>query len=462
MVNIPLGLGDWESASQDVPRLKLHNLYVVRNPNSADELSRVSRPTLDHRTTVGVGPIYTMWKQPNILGGDSLVVSGSQLFRLTSANVATSLGTMAGTDIPQIAGTQLIGLPDNILVARNGLLYLTDGVSMSLVAVPDGQLVSSVATINSYFLISIAGTQKFYWIEPGETTIDPINFASAERIPDPIISITVIGDEVWFLGGSGPEVWVATGDLDTPFQRVSGRVYLDGCHSKDTVSNVVIGGVPAALWVTDTKVVVRGQGVPTKISTEAVDELLKQEDDLSSWSFRHNRSDFYLISSPSFTLSYDIANNLWARWDTYNLPYWVAQSGVQHGSEVVAGNAYTNELYTLTEGVSDVGLPVIREVAGFLPNSAKPVKCGEVVVYVNAGWSPTYGLNPMLELRWSDDLGATWSDYVATSMGAKGQYSRTVSYRSLGLIKQPGRVFEFRMADFVRFRIDYATMNERQ
>lgn len=456
MPNIPLGLGDWESTTQDVSRLKLHNMYVVPNPSTVDGASRVSRPTLTLQTTVGTGPIYQVWQQNNVLSGNIFVVSGSQLYKMTTAYVSTLIGSIPGTDIPQFAGMETI-----LYVVRNGVLYSTDGTTLSTITIPDSQLVQSIATINGYLILTIKNSQKFYWIEPGAVIVDPLNFASAERIPDQIISVQVVGDEVWFLGASGPEVWAPSGDPDPPFLRVSGRVYKEGCFNVASVVSTAIDGLPALLWVTDTKAVVKSQGAPQKISNESVEEILKTSDDISCWSFRYNRHDFMVISSPLFSLVYDMTTNQWARWDTYLLEYWVAQSGTQINSVVYAGDKTSSNIYTLEEGVDDNSLPIVREVAGFFSHYQKPFKCNEVVAYVNSGWSPSYLVEPTLELRWSDDLGATWSDYTQASLGARGDYTRSVAFRSLGLIQDPGRVFEFRISDFVRFRIDYVMMNER-
>lgn len=461
MVSIPLGLGDWESTTQDIQRLKLRNMYVVANPASPDNASRVSRPTLSSVFTVGNGPVVTMWQQPNILTGDILVVSGTELFRVDSELSPTKIGDLPGIGRVDIAGTTNTADENLILLVRDGILYYCDGSTVATISVPDNQAVSSVATLNGYFIFSIKNTQKFYWLKPGSLVVDPLNFASAERIPDPIISVNVVSDEVWFLGLSGPEVWTPTGDSNAPFQRVSGRVYKEGCHSRDAVVATAIDGLPALIWVTDTKAVVKAQGAPSKVSNESVEEILKTSDELSGWLFRFNRHDFYLINSPLFTLAYDITADIWAKWDTYELPYWVAQSGIQTKSTVYTGDAYSNKIYRLEEGVGDDNLPVIREVSGFLPASGRPVKVGEVIAYVNSGWSPSYDVVPSLELRWSDDLGATWSDYVSASLGERGDYQRTVAYRSLGLLRNAGRIFEFRIADFVRFRIDACTMNER-
>ena len=108
---------------------------------------------------------------------------------------------------------------------------LEDGGTPSLtqVPVPDDVGVVSLGYVASYVIVVIAQGNdvngRFYWIEPGETTIDPLNFATAERSPDPIHSVRVVGDQFWLLGSNSTEVWYPTGNQDTPFQRVQGRLF---------------------------------------------------------------------------------------------------------------------------------------------------------------------------------------------------------------------------------------------
>ena len=167
MVNIPLGLGDWESPTQDMSRLKLRNMYVIPNPASPDNASRVSRPTLKTSYVVGAGPITSMWSQPNILSGDTLVVSGQELYRVPANLFPVLIGPLPGVGKAEISGAQFIGLPDVILIARDGVLYHTNGTTITTISIPDGQLVASVDTLNGYFIFSIVNSQKFYWLEPG-------------------------------------------------------------------------------------------------------------------------------------------------------------------------------------------------------------------------------------------------------------------------------------------------------
>lgn len=461
---IPLGTNDWSSAAENHQRFRLHNMYLTDNPTTPDGVSRVSRPTLTPFMTVGAGPIAGIWKQEGVLGGLWFIVSGDELFTYDETT-----GTL--TDVDNVPGTgycQFAGTADKVIIVRDGYAYFTDGATVGVVLMPDDvdpwtpnpAKVSSVATINSYFLLGVLDTQRFYWINPGDTDPDPLSFASAERIPDAIKSIHVISDEVWFVGASGPEVWSTTGDADLPFQRINGRVYSDGCIERDTSINVVFNSLPAIIWVTDTSSVVVAQGQITKISNESVEEVLKTATTLRAWFFRHNRHDFYVLTTDQFSVVFDLMKGSWAKWDTFNLLNWQAHLGLQSNGVAYAGDATTNQIWLLEEGFADGTLPVVREVSGTFDNFGARQFCNNVYARVNAGWSPSYGFEPVLEMRFSDDQGGSWSDYYSASLGDKGEYFTSVQFRSLGAIQRPGRTFEFRFSDFARFRLDYASINE--
>lgn len=66
---------------------------------------------------------------------------------------------------------------------------------------------------------------RFFWIEPGETTIDPLDFATAERAPDPVYNVIVFGDQFWLPGSNTTEVWYFTGNINAPVQRLQGVTF---------------------------------------------------------------------------------------------------------------------------------------------------------------------------------------------------------------------------------------------
>lgn len=115
-----------------------------------------------------------------------------------------------------------------------GGVVMADGGTPSILQVqtPDDVAVVSIAHIASYIIVVPAQGQgingQFFWIEPGETTIDPLNFATAERSPDPVYQVVVFSDQFWLCGQNTTETWIMTGDPDAPVQRVQGILFDQG------------------------------------------------------------------------------------------------------------------------------------------------------------------------------------------------------------------------------------------
>ncbi len=457
MTIIPIGSGDWELPSEDISRIKLRNMYLIENPMSPDEIGRITRPSLELFQEIGADAIKAIWWQPGSIENRWLIVAGETLYARSPSGSADAIGTLPGDTYCDFAAD-----PDRVLIARNGLVFFTDGLTyLDSVEMPDDLPVESVSGINGYFLLSILDSDRFYWIEPGESTVDPLNFATAERAPDPIKAIRVIFDEIWFAGQSGPEVWTTTGDAEAPFQRINGRVYSEGCENLATVAIVLKDSLPALIWVTPQRSVVLAQGQVGKISNVSVEDLLETAENLRAWAFRTKKSDFYILSTDEFTLVFDIQRRQWYRWDSYDLGYWRAHLGIQDGPNVYAGDAVTGRLWRLaTNGFDDEDTPIVKELTGLVLNPGDPVPCYKVSVRVNSGYAVEYETPEPLELFLSDDLGVTWSSAIQVSMGETGQYLTDVEFRSLGNISFPGRLFRLRHTDKSRLRVDYMTMNE--
>jgi hypothetical protein len=110
-----------------------------------------------------------------------------------------------------------------------GTLTGGGGPSVTQVQTPDDVGVISLGYIASYVVVVPAQDEgvngQFYWIEPGETTIDALNFATAERAPDPILQVVVFVDQFWLPGSNTTEVWYFTGNFDSPVARLQGVTF---------------------------------------------------------------------------------------------------------------------------------------------------------------------------------------------------------------------------------------------
>lgn len=466
MVAIPIGNGDWESQSQNLPRIRFRNCYITQNPSSYDGYSRISRPTLRRFAELPeTRPVQGVWGREGIFDQDFFAVCGDNLYRVSSdGENITNVGEVPGTGIAEFASRTDTDLKDALLIVRDGVIYFYNEDNFFRVEIPNDLRALSIASINNFFIITIENAQQFYWIAPGETTIDPLDFASAERNPDNIVAVRIIGDEIWFISREGPEVWTSVLNFnpvtDIPFQRINGRVYKEGCLSRDTVVSLNFNSLPAACWLSNKGAVIIAQGSTQRVSNESIEELLRTATNARCWYFRYNRHDFYIVNTDQFGLAFDLNNQTWLRWDSNKRENWRAHLGSQVESQVVAGDSESNVLWELEEGLDDDGELVIRELSGFLPHVSRPVPCYDVYINLNMGWAPDYDTEPVLELRWSDDQGATYTNYIQTTLGSKGQYANQAIFRSLGRIRAPGRLFQFRFTEKARFRLDYALVNE--
>ncbi len=107
------------------------------------------------------------------------------------------------------------------------------------VMVPDDSGAISVAQINSYVIVVPTQTEeingRFFWINPGETKIDPTDFATAERSPDGINQVVVFGEMFWLMGQNTTEPWITTGDQTAPVERFKGVLYDRGAWAGTAV-----------------------------------------------------------------------------------------------------------------------------------------------------------------------------------------------------------------------------------
>lgn len=145
------------------------------------------------------------------------------------------------------------------------------------VPTPDDVGIVSVDYIAGYVICVCAQgagvNGRYYWLEPGEITFDALNFATAERAPDPLYSVRVIGDQFWLLGSSSVEPWYLTGQDAAPFARQSARVFDRGVWEgtdlqvKDVV--VLVDATDGAVYA------VTGNG-PQRISTPSIEERIRR------------------------------------------------------------------------------------------------------------------------------------------------------------------------------------------
>lgn len=195
-----------------------HPFVVAPTGTATDPLSQLVLAIMDSGTP---GVDYS-----NTIGGPNSQVTVATVGTGVPPSQVTVTAISAGTDGNSITTTVVGGtaLTFSSITLLNGGIDALQGC-----AVPGGLIAKSVTEVSSYVLVSIGNAQQFYFINPGEVTIDPLNFASKESSPDDIIAMRTVGDQVLIIGSKSTENWYATGDLTAPFAPIEGRVYQRGC-----------------------------------------------------------------------------------------------------------------------------------------------------------------------------------------------------------------------------------------
>jgi len=334
---------------------RMVNLFPEVIPEGGKEAGFLSRaPGLNFLQTVGTGPIRALWAhQTN--GSDFYVVSGNQFYKLTGLNATpTLLGTVAGTGPVSIAdnGTQLF-------IAANGPSYIYNEVTnvFAQITDPDFAGAVTVAYLDGYFVFNQPNSQ-IIWVSQllDGTSVDPLDFASAEGSPDGVVGLIADHRELWVFGTDSVEVWYDSGAADFPLQRIQGAFNEIGCVSAYTIAKMDNG----LFWLgTDA----RGQGIVyrangytgVRISTHAVEYAIAQYGNISdaiAYTYQQEGHAFYVLTFPSgnATWVYDVATQAWherAGFDDGEFMRHRSNCQCNFGGNIIVGDFENGNIYTL-------------------------------------------------------------------------------------------------------------------
>lgn len=421
--------------------------------NQFNGIDHIQRPGEVLFAEVGDGPIRGIYRQAGTFGGDFLVASALEWYRVTAGGVETLLGAITGTDRTSTAATQT-----RAITVAGGLAYSTNGTTVAPVVMPDARPVGSVAQLNGYFILPEFGSARFYWIEPGQVNPDGLSFATTESSPGDIIKVERVGDELWFLKEEGIEVWAPTGDADLPFQRIPGRNYDRGCRARDAVCRFdnSLG------WVGNDGVVYRGDTSPVRFSDNSIEEQIRKADrsTLRAWSYAVDGHTMYVLTMDTGTFAYDVSTQAWSEFQSYDRQVWRCHVGDYGDDFVVAGDDAEGRLYRLDPDVAnDAGTPMLRLVTGGLTVVGKAKRCDSLQLYAVTGTIEDPNLFPKARIRWSDDL-QNYGNWVDVLLKKQGNFGDIVRINRLGAMRYPGRLFEVSVTDDVIVTISALSYGE--
>lgn len=475
---------------------RMINLFPEVIPEGGKTPAFLNRaPGLKLEVAVGTGPVRGMWT----FNDYAYIVSGNTLYKMDTQYNITTLGVVAN-DGP-------VSMTDDgtyLGVACNGPTFYYDSSTDTFGQITDidfpGAL--TISYLNGYFVFIEPNSQKIWTADLlNPTSIDPLNFASAEGSPDGLVSSITDHSEVWLFGTNSVEVWYNAGTSGFPLQRIQGAFNEIGCAATFSVAKLD----NSLFWLgSDARgrgIVYRANGyTSTRISTHAVEWQIQQYGNISdaiAYTYQQDGHAFYVLTFPTAnaTWVYDVATQAWHERASFtNGDFGRHRSNCQmtFNNRVMVGDYQNGNVYSfdldvyadhnrtqkwlrswraLTTGTNTlkrtaqhslqldaetgVGLPGIAQVPGYIYLTPLNI-VGTFIIngQVQIVTSLDSYVNPQVMLRWSDDGGHTWSNEHWRSMGPVGGYGTRVIWRRLGMtMKLRDRVYEISGTDPVKIAI---------
>jgi len=458
--------------------------YVARSVNAADSrminlfpeilpmegktpafLNRA--PGLRRLATLGNGPVRGLWS-PDPNGDYAYVISGDTFYRIDRSYNAQAFGFVSGTGPVSMTdnGTQIF-----IAANPDGYIFNMATEIFAPITDPDFPGAVTVGYLDGYFVFNEPNSQKVWVTELLDgTSVNPLDFASAEGSPDGLVALIIDHREAWLFGTSTVEVWYNSANPDFPLERIQGAYNEIGCAAPYSLAKLDNGVFWLGADARGEGIVYRTNGYTgQRVSTHAVEWQIQQYGDISDaigYTYQQDGHAFYVLTFPSAnaTWVYDVSTQAWherAAWDNGQFKRHRSNCQMTFNHEIIVGDYTDGRIYAfdLTDYTDD-DQPQrwLRSWRALPQNENTLTRTAQHSLQLDAetgvGLNLGQGSDPQVMLRFSDDGGHTWSNEHWSSMGAIGAYGTRTFWRRLGMtLKLRDRIYELSGTDPVKIAI---------
>lgn len=392
---------------------------------------------------IGGGNIRGMKATGN---GRSFIVSGFLVYELLADGTLTFRGNL-GT------GTGVVSIEENglqLMLVDGAGGYILDFATnvFSAISDPDFPPCDSVTFQDGYFIVSKRGTSEYYISALYDgLSWDVLDFGRADSNPDTLVAVVADGGNLWCFGNISIEVHQNTGDVDFPYQRISGAVTQVGCLSWSTIKSYD----NALVWLgrddNGGAVVWKSTGYTAgRISTQAIEAILATAPTfVGSYAYVYQEQGqiFYCLQVTGLktTLVYSVSTGLWHE-RQYKNP--ISGNFEQHRGSChmyfngrnLIGDRQTGVIYEQRLGLYTFnGEPIYRKrITPHIQDEKRNLTFSSVELDMETGVGLVsgQGSDPLIMMQYSDDGGLTWSNERMAPVGKLGKYRNRVRWSRCG------------------------------
>lgn len=402
-------------------------------------------------------PVRGLYVAPD---GKLYAVGGPNLYRIDADGTPHVLGAISGTGSVEMDSNR-----SQIIIVANPRAFVWDFSvnSFSEVISGDWPGASTVAVISGFAIYGVPGADRFYISAINDArTINLLDFATAESLPDVLLAVRVVQGEPWFLGTQSVESWPLTGAANFPFQRSALNQDV-GCVARDTARNfgnglVWLGRERAAGGLSVYSAV--NSYTPERISTHGVERLLERSafpERAFAYVWRVEGHHFYVLTCDAGTVCYDESTQAWHQqasgvWPLDGAPPaagWL--NSCFFGNTTVMGDGRGRLVKLSFDVNADLDGELLREiVTAPMGSVGKQVQIHAIELELEGGLGGLV-LDPAVLMSVSRDGGHTYDASRRSSTGLIGNYRTRVRWNRLGRARD--FVARFRMSDAAPWKI---------
>ena len=423
-IDVPFAHQSAESAVKQNSREKLTNMYAeIEVSGRRQRLLRRQRAGLvsdqvlagEKRAIEKLGNLHYL-----VVGDTAYTWDGTTL---------TSIGTLNTAE-----GRCSIIVNDNdyVMISDGKTGYHWNGSTFSIISAPTD--IDTLAFMSGYGIYNVPGEDQFYVTAVNDfTSINALDFATAESYSDAIIRVFADHNELWLFGEHSTEIWQLSGGVDFPFAAYTNAQMERGCLAKFS---------PAAddntiYWLGEDGIVYRADGYrPQRVSTKPIERAISaltaaQKASAEGFFYTSEGNKFYTLRFPGvLTVQYNVSTGFWNHCKTYGYNDWR-----------IIGSLGERQDYFLTDtGIASLSTEVNTDEGGLMVRSGvSPAGYANGVRIRLSGYfldaevgRAGLGVDPQVMLRVARE-GETFGNERWRSLGPTGDYNRRATWRNLGV-----------------------------
>lgn len=384
------------------------------------------------------------------------VVSGNELYEVQENGASTLRGT--------IPGSAAVIMSDNgfQIGIANSLQYLvydssTEILSNVLDSGGGPLVIRDIGFLDGRFIL-MEQDQRYFITAPNDAlTVNALDFDEVEGNPDALAGLVVANRRIWFGGEDSFENYFDSPQLaaagEFPIARVDGGSK-NGYGLAGLLAKVVQDSAP--YWCSNDGRIYRMNGYSAeRISHFGVENSIRTypsitDCEASQWTENGHRFVAFSFPAGGETWVYDATSGMWhQRSSGLDGGIWDVNFVETAWNRVIVGSRSSDKLGELDlDTFTEFGASMkARRTTPVIHAQQNVIFYGRLELLMESGRS-SINDGAQAALRWSDDGGVTFGNFVFESLGKIGEYQNRLVWYGLG--DAVNRVYDLQITDDVR------------